>query len=248
MKISVTVAAIIAAVAVTPLLVPVKAELPVNWKQTRLAPSQTEFDWGGWHIKVTKLVLSSAFQDSFSVHSAESDSIFVVLGLAVTNTSTKGDSFIPQNTIKIGIGSNEFDAEDIESGAADYLKYIEPTLTRARWCYFEVPKSQIGNSFVLRFKEMFGSNVDVSVALETPMQAETPASIASSNSANSDQQAQLNRAEQNLNNLWTALPQNQRNRLRNEQRRWIQYKDNLPIDEKIRTVEQRCSYLQSFIR
>jgi hypothetical protein len=63
-----------------------------------------------------------------------------------------GEAFIPQNALKIVIGGNQYDAQDLDVGAASYMDNIEPTLVRDRLCYFELPTSQVGNSLTLRFQ------------------------------------------------------------------------------------------------
>jgi hypothetical protein len=46
-----------------------------------------------------------------------------------------------------------------------YVKYMEPTVTRERDCYFEIPKSVIGKSLILHFSEFLKEDADVEVAI-----------------------------------------------------------------------------------
>lgn len=101
-----------------------------------LRPSQTQLEWDGWNVTVTRLTLANSIRQSFGEpKTADSDSEFVYLRMTVTNSSHEGQSFIPQNNLKIIIGDNSFDAEDLDS-SLDYIKNIEPTLSRTRECNF----------------------------------------------------------------------------------------------------------------
>jgi hypothetical protein len=96
-----------------------------------LQPAQTQLQWEGWDIKINELV----FSDAVGSKTAGADSTFVKLGLTVQNISHKGQAFIPQNDLKIIIGEDAFDAEDIDPNG-EYMGNIEPTLVRQRACYF----------------------------------------------------------------------------------------------------------------
>ena len=89
--------------------------------------------------------------------------------VTATNSGHKGEAFIPQNNLKIIIGDNEFDAADI--GGLEYTDNIEPTMTKVRECYFELPMVLIKDSFVLRFKGLWSEALDVQVSI--PMAAQT---------------------------------------------------------------------------
>jgi hypothetical protein len=92
----------------------------------------------------------------------------------VTNISHTGTSFCPQNLVKIGIGENKFDAEDIDPNF-EYLNYIEPTMSKGRDFYFEIPSKDAG-SFALRFSTLFEKELDVNVTADThePAPSATP--------------------------------------------------------------------------
>jgi hypothetical protein len=53
-------------------------------------------------------------------------------------------------------------------------------------------------------------------------------------------------ADDELNRVWAALSQRQRNRLRQAEREWIKQKDALPRDEQDAFTDERTSYLRSF--
>jgi Lysozyme inhibitor LprI len=53
-------------------------------------------------------------------------------------------------------------------------------------------------------------------------------------------------ADDELNRVWAALSQRQRNRLRQAEREWIKQKDALPRDEQDDFTNGRTSYLRSF--
>ena len=119
---------------------------------------KTTFTWNGWSVTTTAVY----FADSADRVSAGPDSVMVHLRLTVQNISNHGQTFIPQNAIKIVIGENKFHAEDIDHGM-NYMRNIEPTLTRERQCYFEIPKSMMTTDFVLEFNQPFGDTIDVLV-------------------------------------------------------------------------------------
>jgi hypothetical protein len=130
-----------------------------------LRPSQTELEWDGWDITITRLTFANSIKQSFGdPKTADSDSEFVYLSMTVRNSSHKGQSFIPQNNLKIVIDDNSFDAEDLDP-SFDYVKNIEPTLSRTRECYFELPKSVVKDSFLLRFAGFFTDTSDVPVSI-----------------------------------------------------------------------------------
>jgi hypothetical protein len=127
-------------------------------------PAEKEFDWEGFHIKIVQMTLASSICTNGPLDEwrrADQGSVFIELVLAVTNTGNRGVGFIPQNDIKLVIGSNEFDAEDIDP-ELEYLRNIEPTMTKKRMCFFEIPAHDPG-SFILRFAALFTSSHDVTV-------------------------------------------------------------------------------------
>lgn len=75
---------------------------------------------------------------------------FVDLRMTVRNSSHQGPSFVPQNKVKIVIDDNSFDGKNLDAGS-DYVGNIEPTLSRQRECYFELPRALVKDSFLLRF-------------------------------------------------------------------------------------------------
>jgi hypothetical protein len=99
------------------------------------------------------------------------DSIFVFLSLTVRNISNHGDNFIPQNSLKIGIADNFYDAKDLEGSKDNYLTYIEPTLAGSRECYFELPRSEVGDFFTIQLAD----SATIRVTLSNPSATPTPA-------------------------------------------------------------------------
>ena len=59
-----------------------------------------------------------------------------------------GSTFVPQITLKIIVGNNAFDAEDLDGSGVSYVSNIEPTLARERECYFELPRSVVKDSLI----------------------------------------------------------------------------------------------------
>jgi hypothetical protein len=53
--------------------------------------------------------------------------------------------------------------------------------------------------------------------------------------------------EKNLNYAWSRLTPAQRNRLRAEERRWIAYKDQLPIIERTEEVNKRTQIILALV-
>jgi hypothetical protein len=157
------------------------AGLPTNWRHTVLTPNATSFDWSTWKIAIRNLTFTDEVPEMFgSQKTAGSDSIFVYFSFTVTNESHEGDDFIPQNNLKLMTGGNKYDAADIERSGESYLSNIEPTLTRSRECYFELPRSQVGDYFTIRFKRMFGESRDLLVSLSTPGPTPSPTPLAQS--------------------------------------------------------------------
>jgi len=136
-----------------------------------LTPAQTQFSWDEWGVSIKGLSVTDRVPKTFGPETADGDSIFVVLNLVVQNNSHSGKAFIPQNDLKLVIGENAFDAEDLD-GTLDYARNIEPTLIRSRNCYFEVPKTLLKDLFTLRFSTFWVQDVNVPV---TVAEAKTPA-------------------------------------------------------------------------
>jgi hypothetical protein len=130
-----------------------------------LRPAQTQLQWDGWDVTITNLAFTTSVKQSFGEPlTADSDSVFVDLSLTVKNSSHEGQSFVPQNKLKIVIAGNSFDAEDLDPGS-DYVKNIEPTLSRQRECYFELPRIVVKDSFLLRFAGLFTDTSDVPISI-----------------------------------------------------------------------------------
>jgi hypothetical protein len=127
-----------------------------------LQPSSKEFDWEGWHVKIMRLYL-------FTGEGEDSDSYYIGLQLSVTNNNHQGETFVPQNEVKLVIGENAYDAEDAydseDAGPWDSLNNIEPTLTREQLCYFQIPKAQLKESFTLRFESFLTGKQEIQVAV-----------------------------------------------------------------------------------
>lgn len=155
-------------VVATPMPTPIATPTPVPVKL--LKPEKTEFTWDKWTIKITALDFVASVPSHFSRGDAKTpnpDSEFIRLNMLVTNSSHKGKGFVPQNALTIRIGENAFDAEDIElDSKAMYVSNIEPTVTRERDCYFEIPKAVIGNALTLHFEEGWSEKVDLHVSIE----------------------------------------------------------------------------------
>jgi hypothetical protein len=143
-----------------------------DWRKLTLTPSQTQFHWNGWDIKINALTFSNSitknkgsFMETEEV--AESSSMFVRLSLTVKNISNKGQTFVPQSQLKLVIAGNEFDAEDLETRVLDYLKNVEPTMVKSRDCYFEIPIDQLSGPFDLQLVEsrFFDTGEKASIAI-----------------------------------------------------------------------------------
>jgi hypothetical protein len=122
-------------------------------------------EWNDWSVKINHLDLKGY---------DNADSIFVYLDMTVTNMSHKGSSFIPQNILKIIVGENEFDAADLDGIGESYLSNIEPTLDRERKCRFELPRSLVKRSFVIRFAGLFAETKDLNISIAAPTPTPSP--------------------------------------------------------------------------
>jgi hypothetical protein len=148
--------------------------LTSGWKVATLTPDQSEFDWDGWHVKITRIFFTSSVPGTEDDgKEAEEGSIFVCLAMTVTNTTTNGMTFIPQNSLKIELAGNHFDAEDIDP-TWNNMRNIEPTMTRTRQCYFELPTNLVNDSFAISFSGLLSDRKLISVSITAPVPTPTP--------------------------------------------------------------------------
>jgi hypothetical protein len=229
-----------------------------------LTPEVTQLEWEGWSIKIDQLNFKSSIE-RYGEKKAGSDSIFVHLAMTVKNNKNRGEAFIPQNALKIVIGGNEYDAQDLDVGAISYMDNIEPTLVRDRLCYFELPTNQLRNSLILRFKQFLTEEKTVKVAIgDAPEPAPTPmpkpeAEVDARPQREPVQQwvvstpppapFRLSResADADLTNAWKALTSQQRDRLGQEERNWTRRRDSLPAEERIKSTADRAKYIWSLV-
>jgi hypothetical protein len=239
----------------------------VNYAQAQnktLTPEVTQLQWDGWLVKIDDLQFSSSIEH-YGVKKAGADSIFVHLSMTVRNNKNHGETFIPQNALKIVIGGNEYDAQDLDVGAVSYMGNIEPTLVRDRLCYFELPTSQVGNSLTLRFKQWLTEEKTVKVAIadapRPPIPSPTPEEYATQQqmtdfetnqkfvSAPAPTPFKLSKesAESDLAHAWKSLTPEQRDQLNQEERNWVRHRDSLPAEERIKSTAQRAKYIWSLV-
>jgi hypothetical protein len=234
-----------------------------------LTPEVTQLEWDGWAVKIDGLNFKSSIE-SYGVKKAGPDSIFVHVAMTVRNNKNHGEAFIPQNALKIVIGGNEYDAQDLDVGAVSYMGNIEPTLVRDRLCYFELPTSQVGNSLTLRFKQWLTEEKTVKVAIaNAPPPAPTPTPVTEDARQQKEQEQQwaeyeasqkvvstppptpfkLSResAEADLAHAWHSLTPEQRDQIRQDERTWTRHSDSLPAEERIKSTEERAKYIWSLV-
>ena len=156
------------------LLILAAAILALSAQAYTLTPDRTELQWDDWDINIKSLVDTNAVgAGTFRAKEAGDDSLFVQMLLTVKNNSHKGFSFAPSAVVRLIIGENEFDAENLESSDS-YVDNIEPTLVRERDCYFEVPKALFKDSFTLRFSALLTESAEVHVSIAKPMPTPIP--------------------------------------------------------------------------
>ena len=63
-----------------------------------------------------------------------------------------------------------------------------------------------------------------------------------------DQLAYIEEQEAELNKVWAELSGSQRNALRAEEKRWIAWKETLSLGDKMEALENRITYLKSFLK
>jgi len=223
--------------------------------------------WSGWLVKIDGLNFKSSIE-RYGVKKAGPDSIFVHLAMTVQNNKNHGEAFIPQNALKIVIGGNEYDAQDLDVGAVSYMGNIEPTLVRDRLCYFELPTSQVGNSLILRFKQFLTEEKAVKVTIADAPPPPTPAPTPEPDLAYAGQQQMtdydtnqkivstptpipfrltIDSAEADLNRAWQSLTSEQRDRLSQEERNWTHHRNSLPAEARIKSTADRAKYIWSFV-
>jgi hypothetical protein len=221
-----------------------------------LIPDKTQFQWDNWDVTIEKLFISENVQ-KFRVVTAPTDSVFVCLNLTVKNNSHSGKAFIPQNDLKLVLGNNEFDAADLDcSGDEPYYANIEPTLTRSRKCYFEVPKALLRDAFTIRFAALFVAETRVSVRVnyvanedngqnnQAALVAAADAHAAAMAKLSSDPFAPtIERAESQLRRAWNLLSPTRKATLRYEQERWTEIKDSSNGQIKLQMIRDRILYL-----
>jgi hypothetical protein len=226
-----------------------------------LTPEVTQLEWDGWSVKIDELNFSSVVEH-YGTEKAGPDSIFVCLNLTVKNDSNHGKAFIPQNTLKIVIAGKEYDAQDLDKNVS-YMNNIEPTLVRNRLCYFELPTSQVGDSFTIRFNYLFSEEKTVKVAITNPPPpAPTPTPAIEVRQQSPEYETiqkvvstprptpfRLSResAEADLNRAWQSLTPQQRAQFNQEERNWTRHKDSLPAEDQIKSMADRARYLWSFV-
>lgn len=151
--------------------------LRADFVRNNLVPAETEVQWEGWEVKITKLYTANEVDRGYGgeTKAAPTGSVFVRLDLIVQNNNDHGVSFIPQNSLKIVIGKNSFDAEDCgKSSGPDDMENIQPTLVRDRHCYFELPTALVQQGFILRLTGFLESSHDIQVALNEPIAEVVP--------------------------------------------------------------------------
>jgi hypothetical protein len=133
-----------------------------------------QLSWGDWGIIICEPKLTTSVTRYNQEQEAGPSSVFLYLKLWVTNHSHGGATFIPQNTLKIIVGENEFDAADLDGDGESYVRNIEPTLGEYRKCYFELPRKLVSDSFILRFGGFLAETKDVTISISTPTPTPTP--------------------------------------------------------------------------
>jgi hypothetical protein len=242
-----------------------------NYAETQtktLTPEVTQLDWDGWSVKIDALKFSSVVEH-YGTEKAGPDSIFVCLNLTVKNDSNHGKSFIPQNALKIVIGGKEYDAQDLDKSVS-YMNNIEPTLVRNRLCYFELPTSQVGDSFTIRFNYLFSEEKTVKVTITNPPPpAPTPTPEIEVTTRQNEREQQwvesetnqkivstptpipfrmtIESADADLTYAWQSLTSQQRDRLGQEERNWMRHRDSLPVEARIKSTAERAKYIWSFV-
>jgi hypothetical protein len=234
-----------------------------------LTPEVTQLEWDGWLVKIDGLNFKPSIE-RYGVKKAGPDSVFVHLAMTVRNNKNHGGAFIPQNALKIVIGGNEYDAQDLDVGAVSYMDNIEPTLVRDRLCYFELPTSQVGNSLILRFKQFLTEEKTVKVAIaEAPPPTPTPTPEIEVTTQQNEREQQWVESETNqkivstptpipfrltiesadaeLTHAWQSLTSQQRDRLSQEERNWTRHRASLPAEERVKITADRAKYLWSFV-
>ena len=241
----------------------------VQAQNKTLTPEVTQLQWDGWLVKIDDLDFKSSIE-RYGIKKAGPDSIFVRLAMTVRNNKNHGEAFIPQNALKIAIGGNEYDAQDLEVGAVSYMDNIEPTLVRDRLCYFELPTSQVGNSLTLRFKQWLTEEKTVKVAIaDAPPPTPTPTPEIEVTTQQNDRAQQwvesetdqkfastptpipfrltIESAEADLSRAWQSLTSEQRDRLGQDERTWTRHRDSLPAEARIKSTAHRAKYIWSFV-
>jgi hypothetical protein len=221
-----------------------------------LTADQDNLNWDGWDVHIGALFFLTDLSDGLQQVYCAKDTIFIHLGFSVKNNNYDGEAFIPQNSIKIVIGDNAFDAADEQRDTFDYEKYIEPTLVRVRKCYFEIPKALATGSFVIRFSSPFEDSMDVHVTISTKGEpAPAGTSFYTSPRHNgyrvTKEQERIDNGGHDssspdaiLNSAWAALSPRQRSQLRQEERNWIRHNISIATKEdRDRDTLARATYI-----
>jgi hypothetical protein len=241
-----------------------------NFAQAQtLKPEKTQLFWDSWNIQIKDLYFTDSVKKILGgLTVADSDSEFVYLKFTIKNSSHEGKTFIPSGVFKIVIGDNAYDAADL--GDLDYLNNIEPTLTRTRECYFELPKAEIKDSFSLKLSTLFKeTNFDLVTIVSAPAPTPTPVAviatpIATPTPISVEQtvaykpeppawavpapETILQAAENDLNNAWNSLTPAQRHSHMRIEKNWIKFKDGIAeVENRIIIVKARALYLWTLV-
>jgi hypothetical protein len=136
--------------------------------QAQILNGPHDLEWTNWQIKINHLEFTNYVTRYTGEQKAAADSIFVYMEMTVTNIGHKGNTFVPQNTLKIVKGGNEFDAADLDGVSESYVSNVEPTLSRERKCYFELPLGVVKDSFIIRFSGFLTETKDIKISISTP--------------------------------------------------------------------------------
>jgi hypothetical protein len=143
--------------------------------------------WDNWGIDIYQVGYTSQVPATVSNKEADEGSLFIRVDFTVKNLDRRSHPFSPQVNMKLLWDGREYDGQDIDPGLAN-LDWVEPSVTKTRAAYFEVPAEAKWQRVTIRFHDdgFFGLGAsgtqDVSVNFANQKPAPTPALEADNNS------------------------------------------------------------------
>jgi hypothetical protein len=140
--------------------------------------------WDNWGIDIYQVGYTSQVSATVSNKEADEGSLFIRVDFTVKNLDRRSHPFSPQTNMKLLWDGREYDGQDIDPGWAN-LDWVEPSVTKTRAVYFELPAEAKWQRVTIRFHDdgFFGlgagdtQDVSINFAGQKPAPTPAPASV-----------------------------------------------------------------------